>query len=55
MRSLTTTSRPVIQFTVEDIGEDGFMSFLDTSVIPQPDGTLTSPVDKKPTHTDQYL
>ena len=44
-----------IQFTAENTREDGSMSFLDTLVIPQPDGNLTTTSFRKPTHTDQYL
>ena len=33
----------------------GSVPFLDILVTPQEDGTLTSKVYRKPTHTDQYL
>ena len=46
---------PSIQFTTEEQKEDGSMPFLDILVTPQEDGTLTSKVYRKPTHTDQYL
>ena len=46
---------PAIQFTTEEQNEDGSMPFLDILVTPQEDGTLTSKVYRKPTHTDQYL
>ena len=46
---------PFIQFTTEEQKEDGSMPFLDILVTPQEDGTLTSKVYRKPTHTDQYL
>ena len=44
-----------IQFTAEDIQADGSLPFLDVLVTPQPDGTLTTSVYRKPTHTIQYL
>ena len=44
-----------IQFTAETTKADDSMPFLDTLVIPQSDGSLTSTVFKKPTHTDQCL
>ena len=44
-----------IQFTVEESRSDGSMPFLDTLVIPQPDGSFRTTVYRKPTHTDLYL
>ena len=46
---------PAIRFTVEDNKEDGSIPFLDTTVKPEADGTLSITVYRKPTHTDQYL
>ena len=46
---------PAIRFTVEDNKEDGSILFLDTIVKPEADGTLSTTVYRKPTHTDQYL
>ena len=46
---------PAIKFTVEDNKEDGPIPFLDTTVKPEADGTLSITVYKKPTHSDQYL
>ena len=46
---------PAIQFTTEEQRQDGSMPFLDILVNPQEDGTLTTRVYMKPTHTDQYL
>ena len=46
---------PSKQFTKEEQKEDGSMPFLDILVTPQEDGTLTSKVYRKRTHTDQYL
>ena len=45
---------PSINFTTEDTRQDGSMPFLDTLVTPQ-DGTLTTSVYRKPTHTYLYL
>ena len=44
-----------IQFTAENTKADGSMPFIDTMVIPQSDGSLTTTVFRKSTHTDQYL
>ena len=41
-----------IQITVDEKMADGCMSFLDTLVMPQPDGTLTTIMYRKHTHTD---
>ena len=46
---------PSIKFTTEELRQDGSMPFLDTLVTPQEDGTLTTSVYRKPTHTDLYL
>ena len=46
---------PAIKFTVEDNKEDGFISFLNTIVRLESDGTLSITVYRKPTHTDQDL
>ena len=46
---------PSIQFTTEDAKQDGSMPFLDTLVTSQEDGTLTTRVYRKPTHSDLYL
>ena len=46
---------PAIQFTVENNKEDGAIPFLDTTVKPEADGSLSITVYRKPTHTDQYL
>ena len=44
-----------IQFTAEDTQADGSSPFLDTLVTPQANGTLSTSVYRKPTHTNQYL
>ena len=44
-----------IQFTCEDQGEDGYVSFLDILITPEEDGSLRTTVYRKPTHTDLYL
>ena len=46
---------PYMHFTTEDDRTDGSIPFLDTIVMPQPDGSLLTSVYRKPTHTDQYL
>ena len=44
-----------IQFTAEDQRSDGAMPFLDILVTPGRDGSLSTSVYRKPTHTDLYL
>ena len=44
-----------IQFTAEDQRSDGAMPFLDILVMPGRDGSLSTSVYRKPTHTDLYL
>ena len=46
---------PAIKFRVEENKEDGSIPFLDTTVKPEVDGSLSITVYRKPTHTDQYL
>ena len=46
---------PSINFTTEEPRQDGSVPFLDTLVTPQEDGTQTTSVYRKPTHTDLYL
>ena len=46
---------PSIQFTTEKAKQGGSMPFLGTLVTPQDDGTLTTSVYRKPTHTDLLL
>ena len=42
--------KPSIRFK-----KDNELAFLDTAVLREPDGRLTTSVYRKPTHTDQYL
>ena len=35
--------------------KDNKLAILDTAVLREPDGRLTTSVYRKPTHTDQYL
>ena len=49
------TQDPNLQFTVEELDQDGSLPFLDTKVTPGPNNTLNTTVYRKPTHTDQYL
>ena len=49
------TVDPSIQFTVEESKDYGSIPFLDTIITPETDGTLTTGVYRKPTHTDLYL
>ena len=44
-----------IQFTAEESREDGAMPFLDILVTPGKDGSISTSVYRKPTHTDLYL
>ena len=44
-----------IQFTAEDQRDDGAMPFSDILVTPGRDGSLSTSVYRKPTHTDLYL
>ena len=44
-----------IQFFIEDSRTDGSMPFLDILVTPKQDGSLSTTVYRKPTHTDLYL
>ena len=44
-----------IQFTAEDQRSDGAMPFLDILITPGEDGSLSTSVFRKPTHTDLYL
>ena len=46
---------PNIKFTCEKVREDGVMPFLDILIIPEEDGSLSTSVFRKPTHTDLYL
>ena len=46
--------QPSIRFTMET-EKDNKLAFLDTAVLREPDGRLTTSVCRKSTHTDQYL
>ena len=46
---------PAIRFTVEGNQKNGSISFLDTSVKPEADISLSITVYCNPTHTDHYL
>ena len=46
---------PSIQFIVGETSSNGFMPFLDTTVAPQTDGTFTTGIYRKPTHTLTYI
>ena len=48
------SQQPSIRFTMET-EKDNKLAFLDTAVLREPDGRLTTSVYRKPTHTDQYL
>ena len=45
----------VIKFTIDDTTSDASMPFLYTLVTPKHIGTVSTRVNRKPTHTDQYL
>ena len=44
-----------IKFTCEEVRDDGSMPFLDILVTPKEDGSLSTSVFRKPTHTDLYV
>ena len=44
-----------IQFTSEEPGPEGALSFLDILIKPDNEGRLNTTVYRKPTHMDQYL
>ena len=46
--------QPSIRFTMET-EKDNKLAFLDTAVLREPDGRLTTSVYRKPTHTDEHL
>ena len=46
---------PNIKFTCEEVRIDGSMPFLDILITPEEDGSLSTSVFRKPTHTDLYL
>ena len=45
---------PCIQFTVEEESEDRKLPFLDVELCRDSDGTITTSVYQKTTHTNQY-
>ena len=49
------TIDPNIQFTSEECRIDGSMPFLDILITLKEDGSLSTTVYRKPTHTDVYL
>ena len=49
------SSHPNIKFTCEEVRDDGSMPFLDVLITPEEDGSLSTSVFRKPTHTDLYL
>ena len=49
------TIGPNIQFTSEECRKDGSMPFLDILIAPREDGSLSTTVYRKPTHTDLYF
>ena len=46
---------PNIKFICEEVRSDGPMPFLDILITPEEDGSLSTSVFRKPTHTDLYL
>ena len=46
--------QPSTSFTIET-EKDKKLALLDTAVLREPDGRLTTSIYRKPTHTDQYL
>ena len=44
-----------IKFTMEEAGPDGSIPFLDLLVTPKADGSITTKVYRKPTHTDNIF
>ena len=46
---------PSIQFTCEIENDDCTLPFLDIQLVHNSDGTISTSVYRKPTHTDRYL